>query len=308
MAAMSAFVMSASDLEPYLQRIGLAGPRPLSLDTLVAVHRAHAGAIAWETLDPWLGRPVELTLQALQRKLVQQRRGGYCYEQNLLLGAALRGLGFTVDNLAARVHWNIAPGVTRPRTHMLLAVNVAAQRYLVDAGFGGLTLTAPLRMDRRSPQRTPHGAMRLVRDEGLHVLEAEVSGPEGPAWHALYSFDLQPQLQADYEMASWYQCHHPLSTFRSTLMAARPLPDGRLNLRDSQLTFHGLDGRKIVTHLASGAAMRQVLQDRFGITIGDIPGLDGRLDALAATVPPAASAEAPAERRRTERRQTGRAR
>jgi len=280
---MSLFSMSSPDLDAYLQRIGLAaGSRPLSLDTLVAVHRAQVGAIAWETLDPWLGRPVELSLPALLDKLVRQRRGGYCYEHNLLLGAALRGLGFTVDNLAARVHWNIAPEVTRPRTHMLLTVNVAAQRYLVDAGFGGLTLTAPLRMDRRSPQRTPHGAMRLVRSEGLHVLEAEVSGPEGPAWRALYSFDLQLQLQADYEMASWYQCHHPASTFRSTLMAARPLPDGRLNLRDSQLTFHGLDGQRIVTQLASGAALRQVLQDRFGIELEGISGLDGRLDALAA--------------------------
>lgn len=287
------YCLSALDLDSYLHRIGLAaGPRALSLDTLTTVHRAHVQAIAWETLDPWLGRPVGLSLEALQHKMVQQRRGGYCYEHNLLLGAALRALGFTVDNLAARVHWNIAPGVTRPRTHMLLTVNVAAQRYLVDAGFGGMSLTAPLRMDRRAPQRTPHGAMRLVRQEGLYLLEAEVNGHDGLQWRALYSFDLQSQLQADYEMASWFQCHHPASSFRSTLMAARPLPEGRLNLRDAQLTFHGLDGGRIVTQLASGAALRQVLQDRFGLALDGIDGLDSRLEALAAAGPSPAASEA----------------
>lgn len=142
------------DLDAYLHRIGYGGPRNTTLETLAAVHRAHVGAIAFENLDPWLGRPVALDIGAVQRKLVAQRRGGFCYEHNLLLGRALAALGFGVTELAARVRWNVPTEVTRPRTHMLLAVNVAAQRYIVDAGFGGHTITAPLRLDRRVPQRT----------------------------------------------------------------------------------------------------------------------------------------------------------
>src|SRR5262245_53274238 len=68
------------DLDAYLQRIGYAGPRTTSLETLTGVHRAHVGAIAFENLDPLLGRPLALDLAALQHKLVTQRRGGFCYE------------------------------------------------------------------------------------------------------------------------------------------------------------------------------------------------------------------------------------
>lgn len=277
------------DLDAYLQRIGHDGPRTPSLETLSALHLAHVGSIAFENLDPWLRRPVPLDLVSLQHKLVASGRGGYCYEHNLLLGAALRCLGFGVVNLSARVHWNIPPDITRPRTHMLLAVDVAAQRYIVDAGFGGLTLTAPLRLDRRAPQRTPHGAMRLSRRDGLYVMEAEVSGHQQrngnageAAWHALYSFDLQAQLPADYELANWYQCHHPASVFRTLLMAARPLADGRLVLRDHQLSFYPRQGPVSLSRIGSVGELRETLTQRFGLRLDALEGLDERLASVIA--------------------------
>ncbi|HSW03651.1 arylamine N-acetyltransferase family protein [Aquabacterium sp.] len=275
--------MTDFDLDAYCQRIAYAGPRTISLDTLSAVHRAHASAIAFENLDPLLGRPVRLDLASLQHKLVSERRGGFCYEQNLLLGAGLRAMGFTVADLAARVHWNIPVEITRPRTHMLLTVNVAAQRYIVDAGFGGHTLTAPLRMDRRVPQRTPHGPMRLLYSEGLYALQAEVGGPAEREWRALYSFDQQPQLVSDFEMACWYLCHHPESVFHSTLLAARPVADGgRIALRGHVFTRYRLDGTAEVQMLDSGAALREVLQRQFGLQLEGVAGLDEKLEAVAA--------------------------
>ncbi|MBI5258278.1 MAG: arylamine N-acetyltransferase [Burkholderiales bacterium] len=269
------------DLDAYLRRIGYGGPRSTTLDTLTAVHRAHVDSIAFENLDPWLGLPVRLDLASVQHKLVARGRGGFCFEQNLLLGHALRALGFTVADLAARVRWNVPADVTRPRTHMLLAVNVAAQRYIVDAGFGGHTLTAPLRLDRRVPQRTPHGPVRLLRQDQQFELQALVPGAPDD-WRALYVFDLQPQHASDFEMASWYLCNHPESLFRTTLVAARPLSDGRIALRDHQLTHYPLDGAPRLSMLDSATALRTTLQQAFGLTVDGLDMLQARLEALAA--------------------------
>ena len=270
--------MSPFRLEAYLRRIGHPGPCAPTLATLAAVHRAHANAIAFENLDPWLGRPVLLNPDALHRKLIEQQRGGYCYEHNLLLGEALKALGFGVTNLAARVLWNVPAQTLRPRTHMLLRVLIGAERHVVDAGFGGLTLTGPLRLDLRSPQATPHGVFRLDRAGAEYVMEADVGG----AWKPLYSFDLQPQTLADYELASWYLCHHPDSLFRNTLIAARATPQGRLALRDRHFVSYPLAGAPATHSLASAGEMRAVLEERFGLRTDGLPGLDERLERLVA--------------------------
>jgi N-hydroxyarylamine O-acetyltransferase len=264
----------AFDLDAYLHRIGFSGERQNTLDTLAAVQRGQAMSIAFENIDPWLRRPVALDSASVQRKLVQDGRGGFCFEHNLLLGQALRALGFSVMDLAARVRWNVPDDQPRPRTHMLLVVTIGVQRYLVDSGFGGHTLTAPLRMDRRSPQMTPHGPVRLQHEGGLYTPQVQVQGE----WRPLYTFDLQPQRAADYAMACWYLCNHPASIFRTQLMAARPLPDGRLALRHRDLSFHRLDGGVQTETLPSAEAVCEALATRFGIR------LDGLAPELAASL------------------------
>lgn len=268
------------DLEAYLARIGHTGPRRADRSTLAALLYAHALAIPFENLDPWRGRQVALDLVSLQRKLVEQPgRGGFCYEQNLLLGAALRALGYAVTDLAARVSWGVAPGVVRPRTHMLMLVELDAERFIVDAGFGGRTLSAPLSLDDRAPQATPHGRARVVQDEGgLFRVDADVAGE----WRSLYSFDLQPQRLADYEVTSWYLCSHPASLFRQVLVAVRPLADGRWTLRDRVLNFHAADGRVDTILLASIEDLRNALETKLRIDAAGIDGLDARLAELAA--------------------------
>lgn len=194
------------DLPAYLARIGHAGAVRPDLETLAALQRAHTQAIPFENLDPWLARPVVLDGDALQRKLVAQRRGGYCYEHNLLLGEALRAIGFAVVDLAARVRWNMPEELQRPRTHMLMLVSLDGERFVVDGGFGGMVLTAPLRLEQRGPQVTPHGRFRVQREGGGEAVQVESGG----AWKTLYVFTHEPQLRVDYEMTSWYLCNHPI--------------------------------------------------------------------------------------------------
>ena len=94
------------DIDAYLDRIGYEGSRHPSLETLAALHLAHPGAIPFENLDPLLRRPVRLDAASLEQKLVRDRRGGYCYEHNQLFGDVLKGMGYQVSGLAARVMWN----------------------------------------------------------------------------------------------------------------------------------------------------------------------------------------------------------
>jgi len=113
------------DFGAYLERIGLAGDARPSLH---AIHRAHATAIPFENLDPHRGIPVSLEQADLERKLVAERRGGYCFEHNLLLASALEHLGLEVEPMLARVRRGAPPGTVRPRSHLVLRVTDDAGR------------------------------------------------------------------------------------------------------------------------------------------------------------------------------------
>src|SRR4030095_3425538 len=126
-------------LDEYCARIHDTGGHKPNLETLCRLQARHTQCIPFENLDPFLRRPVRLDLRSLEQKLIRERRGGYCFEHNLLFGHALRALGYQVTGLAARVLWNQADEALTPRGHMLLRVQVDGNDYVVDTGFGGLT-------------------------------------------------------------------------------------------------------------------------------------------------------------------------
>jgi N-hydroxyarylamine O-acetyltransferase len=262
-----------ADLDAYLNRIGYSGPATPTLDTLAAIHYLHPRAIAFENLNPLLGWPVSLDTESLLAKLVSGGRGGYCFEHNLLLSACLTRLGFRVTWLAARVLLNRPEGAAAPRSHMVLLVEVDGRQYIADVGFGGLTLTAPLRFEFAVVQTTPHEPFRLTRGDGALIAQAEISG----AWRSLYKFDLQAQVLPDYEVSSWYLSHHPASPFVTTLMAARPDRDRRYALRNNELAIHHLAGGTDRRLLTSAGELRTALEELFLLTLPDSPDLDAAL-------------------------------
>src|ERR1700746_504244 len=124
-------------LDNYLARIGYEGPLEPTYKTLAALQTAHLDAIPFEGIDPLLGRPVKLDLASVQAKLVDSRRGGYCFEQNTLFKAALEALGSRVRGFGARVGWMSPPdSPLGPRVHMLLRVDLPEGPHLADVGFG----------------------------------------------------------------------------------------------------------------------------------------------------------------------------
>ncbi len=266
------------DIESYLARIGYDGPRTPTLETLQAIHLRHPQAIPFENLDPLLKRAISLDSEALQQKLLRSGRGGWCFEHNSLLADVLESLGFQVTRLAARVMWNAPAGVLRPRTHMLLRIDaLEGGPYIADVGFGGLTLTAPLRLVADLEQSTPHERFRVVAIPGAFMLEALVRD----SWKPLYSFDLQAHLLADYEVWNWYLEHHPASPFVSNLMVARVAGDRRYGLFNNRLSVHHLGGGTEERTLAGAEELRGVLGDLFEIELPEDAGLEGVLGRVA---------------------------
>jgi arylamine N-acetyltransferase len=257
------------DLAGYFDRINYRGAAEPTLEVLQDLMTAHTRTIPFENLDPVLGVPVDdLGPDALVDKLVHRRRGGYCYEQNGLMGYVLAEIGFRVRRLAGRVVWMRPPGSPLPaQTHTVLAVTFPGSggSYLVDVGFGGQTLTSPIRIEIGNAQQTTHEPYRLDDcGDGL-VLQSLISGE----WRPLYEFTTRTQPGIDLKLGSWYVSTHPSSHFVTGLMVALVTDDARYNLFGRDLTVHREGGSEKI-RLDDAAAVVETLGGRFGINIGDV--------------------------------------
>ncbi len=272
------------DLNVYFDRIDFRGAPEPTLDVLQGLMTAHTRSIPFENLDPLMGVPVDdISPEALTDKLVRRRRGGYCYEQNGLMGYVLSEIGFRVRRFAGRVVWMYPPDAPLPaQTHTVLAVTFPGSQgaYLVDVGFGGQTPTSPLRLETGSVQQTTREPYRLEdRGDGL-VLQTLIHDQ----WVPLYEFTTRTQPDVDLKVGSWFVSTHPSSHFVTGLMAARVSEDARLNLAGRDLTIHRADGREKI-RLADAAAVVDTLAERFGVNVADIGergALEARLDQVLA--------------------------
>ena len=258
------------DLDRYFGRIGYTGTPRADLETLRALTALHPAAIPFEAVDVLLGRPVNLDPGALQAKLIDGGRGGYCFEQNGLLKRVLDALGFEVEGLIGRVLWMLPQSAQpMPLTHMVLRVTIEGERWLADVGFGSCVAGAPLRFDALgAEQSTRHEAYRLTRQGAWSLLEAQIAD----AWHPVYLLSPEPALDIDYVAANWYTSAHPESGFRRELRVAVTAPERRITLMNNRLTVRHSGGSMERTFL-SEREIADALVATFGL----------RLDADSAT-------------------------
>ncbi|WP_017624774.1 arylamine N-acetyltransferase family protein [Nocardiopsis chromatogenes] len=260
----------ALDLDAYLDALGVTGPLGPDRESVAALHRAHAATLAFANVDVFLGRQVSLDVADIQDKLVARRRGGYCYEHNLLLAAALERIGVRAVGHAARIR---ADDRFRPATHMLLTMDVQGQRLIADVGFGGGGLREP--MPYTLGTETAQGdrgewAFRIDREEApgddgeprTRVLTART----GDRWADLYSFTDEPSYRTDYAIYSHYLCTHPRSPFRARLIAQR-LGDGvNHRLMNTVLSAERPDGTSDSRELGRDE-VPEALRDVFGLRL-----------------------------------------
>ena len=264
------------DLDAYLHRIGWHGAVAADLATLRGLAMAHVAAIPFANLNPLMGLPVELDLAALQQKLVQQGRGGYCFEQNLLFEAVLRQIGFAVTGLIARVLWGHPEDAVTPQTHMLLRVDLAGEGWLADVGFGGHVLTGALRLQPDIEQPTGHEPFRLLR----HGAEWRMQSLAHGLWRTLYRFDLQPTPLVDYVVANHYVSTHPASRFVSNLMLGRTTADRRLGLFNYEFTVRRSGHEPERRNLGDVSELRHVVEHEFLLRMPAGADIDRRLEGL----------------------------
>ncbi|MDX2215011.1 MAG: arylamine N-acetyltransferase [Oculatellaceae cyanobacterium bins.114] len=264
------------NLDAYFQRIGYSGDALPTLATLQAIHQHHVQAIAFENLTPLLKQPVLLDLASLQQKLIHERRGGYCFEQNSLLRSVLLALGFQVTALAARVLWNVPEGTITPRTHMVLRVDIDGRSYIADVGFGGLTLTTPLALIPDVEQQTSHEPFRLLAVDHTYIMQALIK----QEWKSLYKFDLQEQQLPDYEVSNWYVSTHPNSLFVNHLIVAKPDLNCRYALQDNQFTVHYLEDQTEHRVLSMVTELCVTLEEIFGLNLEATINLEQTLQQL----------------------------
>jgi N-hydroxyarylamine O-acetyltransferase len=251
------------DLDRYLDRIGFTAHPAPDLATLSALHTAHVAAVPFEGLDPLLGRPVRLDLGSLQSKIIDGRRGGYCFEQNALFRAALEAIGFGVTGLAGRVRWMSPPdSPLGPRTHMLLKVDLPEGPYIADVGFGACVIDLPLRFAVDAEQRTAMASYRLRETAGHYALEAKQPG----GWRTMYVFSLEPQIASDYELGNYYTSTSSGAPFTNTLIMERVDADGRYKLMNRRFVVEAREGEVTAAReIADAADLDTVLREMFRI-------------------------------------------
>lgn len=266
----------AFDLNGYLRRIGYCARPAVDVQTLRGLAVAHVAALPFENLSPWLGAPVSLSLDALERKLVRGGRGGYCFEQNGLFAAVLRAIGFEVQTLIARVLWNQPADAITAQTHMLLRVVMDGESWLADVGFGAMTLAGAMRLLPGVEQPTALEPFRLLQHGDEWRLQACARG----TWLPLYRFDLQPHPPIDYDVANHYVSTHPQSNFVNHLIVARTAADRRLTLRDREFTVRRVDAEPERRTLRDTTEILRVLREEFLLRAPDDAMLQRKLAAL----------------------------
>jgi len=251
------------DLDAYFARTGYTGPRTPTLATLNGLVAAHAQTIPFENLDVLLGRGINLEPAAVHQKLLREKRGGYCFEQNSLLLEVLEALGFAVKPISARVRIQRPRDFTPPRTHLFLRVELDGESWLADVGLGSNSLTSAIRLNAEGEQATPHEPRRIVR-EGAKLFHQIRLGSE---WSDVSEFTLEEMPPIDRELANWFTSTHPQSHFRNRLVAARSAPDGlRLAVLNHEFTVrHAADGRVDKREIKSPDELLAILAEHFGL-------------------------------------------
>ena len=270
------------DLGAYLHRIGHPGvPAPTreGLDRLIL---AHATAIPFENIDVLARRVPKLDLAGLQDKLVRQRRGGYCFEQNTLFRAVLQAAGYDAQPMEARIRSGLPADVVTARTHLATRVVIDGVALLADVGCGTIAPTASLVLARRDEQGAGTGLHRFADVGDKLLLQAR----DAEGWKDSYLLQPGAPHAIDCAVGNWFVATHPTSMLGNNLLVGRAIPGGRLRLFNHRLsTFRPECAAPTVQTLQARAEFADALADGFGLEVAPAD-LDAVMAALA-RLPPA---------------------
>ncbi|MFI8090222.1 arylamine N-acetyltransferase [Streptomyces sp. NPDC086080] len=274
--------MDATRIDDYLHRLGAGQPAWPTVDALRELHLRHLRTVPFENLSVHLGEEIVLDGKRLLDKVVEARRGGFCYELNGAFGTLLAALGYDVTLLAARVYGDgDRPGI--PYDHLALRVRtVDGGDWLADVGFGA-HFHLPLAFGERGEQKDPGGTFRIV-EAGADA--AGVRGGHSTVDAAdldvlrdgrpVYRLEVRPRALGDFTAGAWWHSTSPASHFTRSLVCSRITDDGgRITLSGRRFTVTAPDGTRQEREVGTGAGTDEELlalyRDRFGITLDTVP-------------------------------------
>nr|WP_294851708.1 arylamine N-acetyltransferase [uncultured Sphingomonas sp.] len=256
--------MTDEQLRLYLDRIAVPYPDRPDLRNLTAVMRGHSEAFPFENIDVQLGRPVSMDIAAIFEKLVIGRRGGWCYEQNGLLGTALHAMGYDVARRTAGV-MRAARGDVMMGNHLTLVVECNG-RWLVDVGFGG-SQAEPIPLASGFWRHPPYEISLAKTDD--HWWRFEERFGDSP-----FSFDFRDEPADEERLATkceWQQ-RDAESPFVMNLVTQQRRGAAHATLRGRVYSErHGTTEEKRL--IGTAGELVTLLRDQFGLDVPEVASL-----------------------------------
>lgn len=257
-------------LQAYLERIGYKGAIEPTIDNLRAIHRAHMMSVPFENLDIHVGRWIVLDEDRLFHKIVNERRGGFCFEQNGLFYAMLREMGYDVIRLEANVCGDDGNyGI--PMNHMALLVTIDGKRWIADVGFGD-SFTEPLEIDRYDPQQIGEEQFKIEHDGTVGYYWYL----DNSNWEIQYRFFFEAHGLDDYSEACHYMQTSPKTHFTQKRVCSKATPEGRISLSELRL-IERVGGVRNENVVADEDDFETILWDQFGIDLSSAKATANRV-------------------------------
>jgi N-hydroxyarylamine O-acetyltransferase len=252
------------NLESYFERIGYKGRADVSEDTLRDIHIAHTLNVPFENLDVFYRRPILLDEASLYKKIVNARRGGYCFEMNSIFSLVLRKMGFKVTNLLAKVSVDGIHYTTK--THQAILVEAEGKKWIADVGFGNDGIIAPLILEENTEQKQFAHTYRLVTHSTLGYL---LQKKREDRYDPLFAFTLEECTPEDFLMSNHFTATFPESFFLKMRMCTMPTKDGRITLTDDHFKVAKNDN-VLDSPIANEREFTSLLKEHFGLDLSII--------------------------------------
>jgi N-hydroxyarylamine O-acetyltransferase len=241
-------------IDEYLGRIGYTGEIAPTLEVLREIQFLHVTTVPFENLDIMDKIPLALDIDHLFEKIVLRRRGGICYEQNLLLGSLLKRMGYEVVLLSSR-----HPKYQNDFDHVFLMVDLEGRRWLADVGFADNSLS-PLLFEANICQSDGRAFFKIIPVDGSFELVKTEDGTDTTQ----FIFTLKTrQAHECYERCDWFATS-PNSRFTKGRLVTLDRPQGRITLVDERLIITKR-GQKAQTEIVDGAQFDAYLGEYFNI-------------------------------------------
>ncbi len=246
------------NVQAYLDRISYHQPVAATKECLFELQKRHIYSVPFENLDVHYKNEIKLDINRIYHKVVNNNRGGFCYELNGLFFQLLQAIGFQVKMVSARVY-SSKEVYGREHDHLANIVDLEDTQYLVDVGFGKFTLQ-PLEITFNRIQKDPFGQFELgTYDAGYLQVNEVIAGKLVPR----YIFHPQARAFSEFkEMCHFHQTHED-SHFTGKKLISIATVDGRITLNNNQIKI--TKGGKAEEILFKESEFEQHLKTYFGI-------------------------------------------